>query len=349
MAQGRRGAGWPAGTIQLLAAAPERRPKPWLREDIDFLAGHSSAVGSSRVANELDRPPLSGVTIRHRPVRSYRQNWLGIAEVHEELPFGPSRSAILGVLPCGAAGGDRRRRPGRAPGRREIVATWQNEKVTYGVQGDGTTVLVVDDHRAFAEAVTLAVEVEPGLRALGVATTAEEALRSFETAPPDVALVDIALPDVNGLELTAQIKKHYPSTRVVVITGSESPARLALAADAGADDVMSKSVRLTDLLAALADPSDRLLASERDLSAAIQEVAAGQPSAGGPELTTREQEVLKLLAEGRPPKRIARDLQISINTCRTHIRSILDKLDVHSQLAAVVQAARLGVLPGEPE
>lgn len=217
-----------------------------------------------------------------------------------------------------------------------------------GVQGESTTVLVVDDHRAFAEAVTLAVEVEPGLRALGVATTGEEALRRFEATPPDVALVDIALPDVNGLELTAQIKRRYPSTRVVVITGSESPARLAQAADVGADDVMSKSVRLRDLLTALADPSGQLLASQRDLSAAIHEVAAVQPGAGGPELTSREQEVLKLLAEGRPPKRIARDLHISINTCRTHIRAIFDKLDVHSQLAAVVQAARLGVLPGEP-
>jgi DNA-binding NarL/FixJ family response regulator len=227
-----------------------------------------------------------------------------------------------------------------------MLATWQDGEVTDGVEAT-TTVLVVDDHRAFAEAVTLAVEVQPGLRALGVATTAEQALRSFEIAPPDVALVDIALPDGNGLDLTAQIKQRYPSTRVVVITGHESPSRLASAAEAGADDFMSKSIRLADLLAALGDPAGRLLASQRDLSAVIHEVRAKQPSTEVPELTSREHEVLDLLAEGQPPKCIARGLDISINTCRAHIRAILDKLGVHTQLAAVVKAARLGLLPGD--
>jgi DNA-binding NarL/FixJ family response regulator len=234
-----------------------------------------------------------------------------------------------------------------AIGRKEILATWQDGEVTDGVE-ETTTVLVVDDHRAFAEAVTLAVEVQPGLRALGVATTAEQALRRFEVSPPDVALVDIALPDGNGLDLTAQIKQRYPSTRVVVITGHESPSRLASAAEAGADDFMSKSIRLADLLSALGDPAGRLLASQRDLSAVIHEVRGKQPGAEAPELTTREREVLDLLADGQPPKCIARDLDISINTCRAHIRAILDKLGVHTQLAAVVQAARLGLLPGEP-
>jgi DNA-binding NarL/FixJ family response regulator len=204
-----------------------------------------------------------------------------------------------------------------------------------------TTVLVVDDHRAFAEAVAMAVEVKPGFRALGIATTVKEALCSFEAAPPDVALVDIALPDGNGLDLTAQIKERYPSTRVVVVTGHESTISLASVAEAGADDLRPKTVSLDNLLAALRDPAWPPLEGQRDLSA--NEPAAATPRGELPDLTPREHEVLDLLGQGRPPKLIAGDLEISVHTCRAHIRAIYDKLDVHSQLAAVARAARLGL------
>jgi DNA-binding NarL/FixJ family response regulator len=147
------------------------------------------------------------------------------------------------------------------------------------------------------------------------------------------------------LDLTTQIKQRYPATRVVVISGDESPGTLASAADAGADDFRSKSVSLSDLLSALADPVWQPPASQGDPSA--DELATTMPPAEGPELTPREREILNLLAQGRTPKHIARELEISINTCRVHIRAILDKLGVHSQLAAVVQAARLGLFAQE--
>jgi DNA-binding NarL/FixJ family response regulator len=160
-----------------------------------------------------------------------------------------------------------------------------------------------------------------------------------------VALVDIALPDGNGLDLTAQIKERYPATRVVVISGDESPTTPASAAKAGADDFRPKSASLTDLLSTLVDPAWQPLTNERDLPA--DELATTTSAAEAPELTPREREILNLLAEGRTPKHIARDLEISINTCRVHIRAILDKFGVHSQLAAVVQAARLGLFAQE--
>jgi DNA-binding NarL/FixJ family response regulator len=200
-------------------------------------------------------------------------------------------------------------------------------------------VLVVDDHRAFAEAVAMAVEVRPGFHALGIATTVKEALSTFEAAPPDVALVDVALPDGNGLDLTAQIKERYPATRVVVITGHESTTSPALVAEAGADDLRPKSASLSDLLAALRAPASQPLAA--------YEPATKTPRGGAPELTPREREVLDLFEQGRPPKLIAGDLGISLHTCRAHIRAIYDKLDVHSQLAAVAQAARLGMFSKE--
>jgi DNA-binding NarL/FixJ family response regulator len=85
----------------------------------------------------------------------------------------------------------------------------------------------------------------------------------------------------------------------------------------------------------------RPLASQRDQSA--NELTTRSSRSGAPELTTREREVLNLLVQGQPPKHIAQELDISVNTCRAHIRAILEKLGVHSQLAAVVKAARLGL------
>jgi DNA-binding NarL/FixJ family response regulator len=111
---------------------------------------------------------------------------------------------------------------------------------------------------------------------------------------------------------------------------------------AGADGFTSKNVPLASLLSALRDQAGQSLESERDRSAT--ESATRSPSAGALELTPREREVLDLLGQGRPPQRIARDLGIRISTCRAHIRAIYRKLDVQSQLAAVAQAACLGLL-----
>jgi LuxR family maltose regulon positive regulatory protein len=104
---------------------------------------------------------------------------------------------------------------------------------------------------------------------------------------------------------------------------------------------LSKNVPLADLLSALRNQAGQSLASQRDRSA--NEPAKRSPSTEAPELTPREREVLDLLGQGQPPQRIARDLGIRISTCRAHIRAIYKKLDVQSQLAAVAQAARLGL------
>jgi DNA-binding NarL/FixJ family response regulator len=168
----------------------------------------------------------------------------------------------------------------------------------------------------------------PGFRVLGIATTAIEALCRFDTAPADVALVDLALPGAHGLDLTAQIKARCPAARVVVIADCQSPARCASAVEAGADDSLSKNVPLADLLSALRDQAGQSLTSQHDLSAS--ERATRSPSAEAPELTLREREVLDLLGKGRPTKRIAQDLGIRVSTCRAHIRAIYGKLDVHS-------------------
>jgi DNA-binding NarL/FixJ family response regulator len=126
------------------------------------------------------------------------------------------------------------------------------------------------------------------------------------------------------------------------MTGYESPARLASVAEAGADDFLSENVSLADLLGTLRDQAGQSLAGRRDLSA--NELGTRSRGAETPELTPLEREVLNLLGHGRPAQRITQDLGISISTCRAHIRAIYIKLDAHSQLAAVTQAARLRLL-----
>lgn len=195
---------------------------------------------------------------------------------------------------------------------------------SYGSTAPETSVLVVDDHRAFAQALGLALDIQPDITYLGVAVTATEALRRLTEAPATVVIVDLGLPDINGIELIPRIRRICPDGRIVVITGSDDPAVYARAGQVGADKVLCK-----------AEP----------LATIIDAVRQGDTPRIDTRLTDRELEVLDLLAGGHSVTTIARRLNISINTCRGYVRAILAKLDAHSQLAAVATASRLGVLP----
>lgn len=195
---------------------------------------------------------------------------------------------------------------------------------SYGSTAPETSVLVVDDHRAFAQALGLALDIQPDITYLGVAVTATEALRRLTEAPATVVIVDLGLPDINGIELIPRIRRICPDGRIVVITGSDDPAVYARAGQVGADKVLRK-----------AEP----------LATIIEAVRQGDTPRIDTRLTDRELEVLDLLAGGHSVTTIARRLNISINTCRGYVRAILAKLDAHSQLAAVATASRLGVLP----
>jgi DNA-binding NarL/FixJ family response regulator len=210
-----------------------------------------------------------------------------------------------------------------------------------------TTVLVVDDQRTFADAVALAVDSQRQLRCVGAVGSAEEAFDCIGTRCPDVVLLDVRLPGMDGLTAISLLKQRCPAIRILVLTANDSQTRFLAAAAAGADGFLPKDTPFTEIIDAVRS-TDTLLVDPNVIRqiahGGLAPAEPGDPSERRVELTDRELEVLRLLADGVPVKQIAPQLGVTVHTCRGHVRSILHKLDAHSQLAAVVTAARLGLL-----
>lgn len=207
-------------------------------------------------------------------------------------------------------------------------------------------VLVVDDHQTFTDLTRLALATEPDLVCVGAAHDSARARRLVEEHQPDVVLMDVDLGDDDGLVLTSELLGLRPDLRVVVLTAYADRDVLRRAAAAGACALLPKNGSLTDLLRALRGArSGDLVVHPSLLRSLVCEVGA---SAGSlvPRLTGREQAVLELLAQGLDVRRIARELDISINTCRGYVKTLLAKLGAHSQLEAVVTARASGLLDG---
>lgn len=206
-------------------------------------------------------------------------------------------------------------------------------------------VLVVDDHRTFAELMSRTLALESDIRCVGTPATPEAALAVAATNPPDVVVVDIEMPQLDGLELTRRLRALCPATVVVVVTAHQDPSWLVRATQAGASAFVPKNGSLDELLEAIRH------ARQGGMMVAASAFASDRP---GPvprrpeiRLTAREQDVLTGLGRGLAPREIARMLGISVNTCRGYVKNLLAKLEVNSQLEAVLRAQRLGLLPEE--
>jgi DNA-binding NarL/FixJ family response regulator len=202
-----------------------------------------------------------------------------------------------------------------------------------------TTVVVVDDHRTFAELLALAINHTTDLVCLGQAVNADDARQLVDQARPDIAVIDVELPDTDGIALTAELRRSHPELRVVVLTSHSQLEVAVRAAAAGAGAFVRKDGALAEVLAALRTvrTSSMMIAPATLADGARTEHPADQ-------LTPRELDVLRLLAEGYDAARIARQLGISDNTCRGYLKSLYGKLGVHSQLEAVVVAVRARVI-----
>jgi DNA-binding NarL/FixJ family response regulator len=206
-----------------------------------------------------------------------------------------------------------------------------------------TTVLVVDDHRTVADAVALAVEREPDLMCVGTAHSAAEAASLVGRLKPDAVVMDVRLGDGDGIVTTAELVARHPGLRVVVLSAFVDQALLVRAADAGACALLPKNGSLSDLIEALRSSRGDGFVVHPTLLRALMRTGSDN-GAHLRRLTQREQDVLRMLAEGDDATTIARNLGISVNTCRGYVKSILAKLDAHTQLEAVVLATRLGLI-----
>ena len=212
------------------------------------------------------------------------------------------------------------------------------------------SVLVVDDHRMFAEAIELLLAGHEGIEIIGAVGTGEEAIELATKKAPDVVLMDIDLPGIDGIETTRRIRAKVPNAQVIVITAFQEPATIASAIQAGASGYLPKTKAADELLSVIRKAADgdmilpssqigpileQLQKTRRDMSEAEQRLA---------ELTSREVQVLQALADGKSTPDIARELFISPLTVQTHIKNTLGKLGVHSKLEAVTFAVRQGLV-----
>jgi RNA polymerase sigma factor (sigma-70 family) len=177
-----------------------------------------------------------------------------------------------------------------------------------------------DDPRSVAECVTVAAEIWP-----------------------DVALLDFRLPDGSGPDAALAIRTVRPATKMIFLTREDSEAARFAAVQSGASAFIHKSKAASEVVAAIRDVArGKMLITPRTISTLISKRRAIEAQLE--RLTPREREVLRLMAEGLPSRQIAAEMGISYTTVRTHIRSLGNKLAVHSKLEAIVKARELGLI-----
>lgn len=221
-----------------------------------------------------------------------------------------------------------------------------------GVEREKTRILLVEDHASFRQALAFMFEREPEFAVVGQAGTLAEA-RQFlngSAGETDVAVCDLALPDGDGFDLIEELAANGGKVITLVLSASLEPARFARAVEAGASGVLHKAAAIGDIVEAvkrlrageaLLSP-DEVIEMLRMVSRQRQEQLEAQRAID--RLTRREREVLQALAEGLDSKDIAEKLHITVETERTHMVNILNKLGVHSRLQALVFAARNGLV-----
>ncbi len=208
-------------------------------------------------------------------------------------------------------------------------------------------ILLVDDHAMLRDGVRMVLETHPGFEVVGTADNGRDAVRLVEELRTDIAVLDIAMPELNGLEATRAIRECCRETEVIVLSMHEGEEYLREALRAGAAGYVLKRAAAKELVAAInaiqrgesyLDPAlTRTLISDY-----VRQVERGDEAPDS--LTERELEVLKLVAEGMTNRQIALKLNISIKTVQTHRANLMDKLNLHDRTELVRYAIRRGLI-----
>ncbi len=206
-------------------------------------------------------------------------------------------------------------------------------------------ILIVDDHTIVREGLRILLEDEPELEIIGEAADGEEAIQKALTLQPDVILLDLVLPDIDGIEVTRQVLTRQPTCRILLLTSFAEDKNVIAAMQAGATGYLLKDVLKEDLVSALqrvarGEPTLHPEAQRKLIQHLAQPVET-QPALD--ELTDREQEVLALLAKGLSNKQIALRLYITEGTVKGHVSNILAKLHLEDRTQAAVFAVKQGL------
>jgi DNA-binding NarL/FixJ family response regulator len=208
-------------------------------------------------------------------------------------------------------------------------------------------VLVVDDHALFRRGLEMVLAQEPDIEVVGEAADGAEALVMARELAPDIVLMDVRMPRRSGIEACLAIKDSVPSAKIVMLTISDEEADLYEAIKAGASGYLLKEISIDEVADAIrAVHGGQSLISPAMASKLLTEFATmikrsdERSQVPAPRLTDRELEVLKLVARGLNNRDIAKELFISENTVKNHVRNILEKLQIHSRMEAVMIAVR---------
>ena len=199
-------------------------------------------------------------------------------------------------------------------------------------------VMCVDDHPVVRDGIAAIINLQPDMMLAGAAATGGEALDRFFQLRPDVALVDLRLPDMSGFDLIKKIKHKSPNARIIVLSSHEGDVDIQRALEAGAQGYVVKGMVRDELLEIIRS----VHAGKRRLPAAVAQKLA-EHMADEP-ISPRELEVLSLVAAGKRNKEIASELSIAEDTVKMHVRNILSKLRVTDRTEAVTIALRRGII-----
>ncbi len=210
-------------------------------------------------------------------------------------------------------------------------------------------VLLADDHTILRAGLRMMLDAQPDIEVIGEASDGRQALAEAQRLQPDLVLMDITMPEMNGIEATRQIKRALDSTRVLILTMHENEEYLFQVLRAGASGYILKEAAGTELISAIRIVySGRFYMSPSAQSMMVgdylQRVRSGEERDSYSALTEREREILKLVAEGHTNNQIAERLFISPKTVDTHRTHIMDKLNLHSRAELVKYAMRRGLL-----
>jgi DNA-binding NarL/FixJ family response regulator len=212
-------------------------------------------------------------------------------------------------------------------------------------------VLLADDHDLFRAGIRSLLDRVPDVEVVAEASNGREVMSMMEAQPPDVVLMDILMPELNGLDATARVVATYPAVRVIILSMNSAEEYVLQALRAGASGYLPKNVSPAELELAIKS----VLRGEIFLGAAISKAGVdayvsrfGSHANSGPRLTLRQREVLQLVTEGYRTKDIAKKLGLSAKTIEMHRSQLMESLGIHDIPGLVRYAIRTGVIAPEP-
>ena len=239
----------------------------------------------------------------------------------------------------------------RIPGRPlALRPTAANQMSTAGRQGHPIRILLVDDHAVIRQALRMLLESQPELEVVADVENGREAVAAVEKHSPDVVLMDVVMPGLNGLEATRQIRRQSPGTRVVMLSGFVDEDQLLDSLRSGASGYIIKKSDVSELVLAIQTVHrgnsyfSSALSDGFDLAEVLYQAKRTDQRSGVEALTSREREVLQLIAEGYTNQGIASALYISVKTVEAHKAHIMAKLHARNRTDLIRYAIRKGIV-----